>query len=185
MNEIKVTVSYEKPATTKFDALMEEYKAAKKIADETVAYYKPLADAAEDAKFDAIMEQLETIKEYAKKICELQNMKYRVVINVYINAAERGCRYLSDGSAEFKVSYEQKDGYQIKWKGYEFTKSEMHQYPHLMCSDTNNIIGKWDEWGVYKKLEAEACLMLKREITRQKDRAAKQIDRLNNIQKEV
>ena len=44
MNEIKVTVAYEKPTTSKFDALMAEYEAAKKYADETVAYYKPLAD---------------------------------------------------------------------------------------------------------------------------------------------
>ena len=55
MNEIKVTVSYEKPTTSKFDALMAEYEAAKKYADETVAYYKPLADVAEDAKFDAVL----------------------------------------------------------------------------------------------------------------------------------
>jgi hypothetical protein len=47
MNEIKVTVAYEKPNTSKFDALMAEYEAAKKYADETVAYYKPLADIAE------------------------------------------------------------------------------------------------------------------------------------------
>ena len=71
MNEIKVTVAYEKPTTSKFDALMAEYEAAKKYADETVAYYKPLADVAENAKFDAIMEQLETIKEYAKRIYKI------------------------------------------------------------------------------------------------------------------
>ena len=38
--------------------------------NETVDYYKPLADCAEKAKFEAIMEQLEIIKEYAKKIHE-------------------------------------------------------------------------------------------------------------------
>ena len=43
MTNIKVTVEYEVPKTNKFDALMAEYEIAKKIADETESYYKPLA----------------------------------------------------------------------------------------------------------------------------------------------
>ena len=90
MNEIKVTVTYDKPTTSKFDALMAEYEAAKKYADETVAYYKPLADAAEEAKFDAIMEQLETIKEYAKRISEIKDGD-AVWIKAHIPSCVCGC----------------------------------------------------------------------------------------------
>ena len=102
MNEIKVTVTYDKPNTSKFDALMAEYEAAKKCADETVAYYKPLADVAEDAKFDTIMEQLETIKEYAVRISEI-NGGGAVWINAYLPSSV--CGKLACEGEKFSVCY--------------------------------------------------------------------------------
>lgn len=172
MNEIKVTVAYKKPTTSKFDALMAEYEAAKKYADETVAYYKPLADAAEDAKFDAILEQLETIKEYAERIADISQTD-TVTIRTY-------CQ----GSL-FKVTYSLRSNFPftIQWDGATFSKGQMHLQHGWFCQGKYNIIGKWDEWEVYKKLEDNACAQLTQAINDQKAKAQKHIDRLNNITK--
>jgi hypothetical protein len=172
MNEIKVTVTYEKPTTSKFDALMAEYEAAKKYADETVAYYEPLADVAEDAKFDAILEQLETIKEYAKKIADINQID-TVTIHTY-------CQ----GSL-FKVVYSPRSNFPftIQWDGATFSKGQMHLHSEWFCQGKYNIVGKWDEWEVYKRLENSACAQLTKAINDQKERAQKQINRLINITK--
>lgn len=171
MNNIKVTVSYEKPTTTKFDALMAEYETAKKMADETVSYYKPLADAAEDAKFDAIIEQLETIADYAKRICEIDPNHRAVWIKAYVS------------STAFIVCYRKDYKLEIQWDGADFTKENLHKNPGWFFNGRYNIMGNWDEWEVYQKLEDNACRQLKEAITRQTARCQKQIDRLNNIQK--
>jgi hypothetical protein len=181
MNEIKVTVSYEKPTTSKFDALMAEYEAAKKYADETVAYYKPLADMAEEAKFDAIMTQLETIKEYAKRISDLHGQG--VWITVYISDDVRGGGSSSLSNGKFSVVYRPNNGFEITWYGDRFTKERLKKYPSGMCQGYYNIIGKWNEWRVYELLEEEAIFQLRRQISIQKSKAQEQINRLNNITK--
>ena len=178
MNEIKVSVSYEIPTTTKFDALMTEYEAAKKMADETVTYYKPLADVAEETKFDAIMEQLETIKSYAKRICGIRNNESGVWLVAYISGSERG--HSSYSTAKFEVIYRPRNGFEIMFAGEHFTKERIRLY----CEDIYNVIGKWEEWGVYKKLETAAYRELTSAIERQHNRAQAQINRLNNIIKE-
>ena len=166
MNEIKVTVSYEKPTTSKFDALMKEYEAAKKYAEETVAYYKPLADAAEEAKFDAIMEQLETIKEYAKRISTITNRKA-----VWIKTSNFTVCYRTDYKTE------------ITWYSLDFTKENIRRNPHRFCESVYNILGKWDEWNMYEMLERDACQKLANAIDEQKQRANHEQSRLNNITK--
>lgn len=167
MNEIKVTVTYNKPTTSKFDALMAEYEAAKKMADETVAYYKPLADAAEDAKFDAIMEQLETIVDYAKCICEIIPNKRAVWIK----------------TSNFTVCYRIDYKTEITWHNLEFTKEKMHRNPHRFCESIYNIIGNWDEWHMYEMLEQDACRQLTEAIAEQKRIGNHEKNRLINITK--
>lgn len=167
MNEIKVTVTYDKPNTSKFDALMAEYETAKKYADETVAYYKPLADAAEEAKFDAIMEQLDIIVDYAKRICAIDPNKRAVWIK----------------TANFTVCYRVDYKTEITWHGMEFTKEKMRRNPHRFCESIYNIIGKWDEWHMYEMLERNACQQLAEAINEQKRRGNHEQNRLNNIVK--
>ena len=170
MNNIKVTVTYEAPTTNKFDALMKEYEAAKKIADETVAYYKPLADVAEDTKFDAIMEQLQTIANYAKQICEIDPEHRAVWISVYTTHS-------------FSMCYRTNYPLAIKWDDASFTKDNLHKRPTWFTNESYNILGEWDKWQVYQKLENEACRQLKVAIARQFERGQNQINRLNNIVK--
>jgi hypothetical protein len=177
MNEIKVTVAYEKPTTSKFDALMAEYEAAKKYADETVAYYKPLADAAEDAKFDAIMEQLETIKMYAKRIAEItEGERGEVRITAGVHGYMRGD---SCSSVYFEVTYRPgTDKFIVACDHTLFVKGKF-------CEGRYNIVGKWEEWKIYEQLEKSACDQLQSAIKAQQNKAQKQINRLKNITKEV
>ena len=175
MNEIKVSVSYEKPTTNKFDALMAEYEVAKKMAEETVSYYKPLADAAENAKFDAIMEQLATIKEYAVKISQITEKA--VWITAYISSS------LTDYVSEkFLVIYRPNqtvNKWEIRSEYREFNKNQISYY----TEHGHNFIGEWDKWRVYQKLEENACYQLEQAIKKQKAKAQHQINRLNNITK--
>ena len=172
MNEIKVTVTYNKPETSKFDALMAEYEAAKKYADETVAYYKPLADVAEKAKFDAIMEQLETIKEYAVRIQEITGYS-EVEISAGVHAYMRGD---ACSSVYFTVTYRPK-AFIISCDHTPFINYRK------FCDGRYNIVGKWEEWKIYEQLEEDAFRQLQNAIENQKARAQKQINRLNNITK--
>lgn len=170
MNDIRVTVTYEKPTTSKFDALMEEYAAAKRYADATVAYYKPLADVAEDAKFDAILEQLETIKEYARRIGKITNEP--VWITQWV------------GPSRFDVHYNVDGAIKVKYGGREFSK-ERAQRDRNTFFDGYNLIGRWEELMVYDALEKCAFRLLKEAIEKQKNRAEYEQQRLHNMTKEV
>ena len=182
MNEIKVTVTYDQPNTSKFDALMAEYEAAKKYADEIVAYYTPLADAAEEAKFDAIMEQLETIKEYAKRISEITGKS--TWIQAFLSAELRGYKYSENYKGRFEVIYRVNDGFEIMWKGDQFTKNRLKAGWYGAKYDVaDNIIGMWDEWQVYQKLEENALAQMRTAIAEQKRTANQAKNRLYNITK--
>lgn len=177
MNEIKVTVTYDKPSTAKFDALMAEYEAAKKCADETVAYYKPLADVAEEAKFDAIMEQLETIKDYARRISEINNGN-SVWITIHIPISVCGGRE----AEKFSITYRPTETtfmwcYSTRYG--DFKKEYLKHYN----GGTYNLVVMWDEWEVYNKLEEEACNQLHQAINNQKRRGNHEKNRYYNIVK--
>jgi len=178
MTNIKVTVTYEQPTTTKFDALMAEYAAAKKVADETVAYYKPLADAAEEAKFDAIMEQLETIKGYVKQLSAF-SPDVGGAVHAYISASMRGNH--CTGGLYFKVEYLLGIGYRIMWGDFLFTRDRFQNTRYAFTSGGHNIIGNWDEWKVYEALENDALRQIRSKIEAQHKRAQAQIDRLSNV----
>ena len=171
MNEIKVTVTYDKPNTSKFDALMAEYEAAKKYADETVAYYKPLADAAEEAKMDAILKQLETIKEYAKRLSDITNE------SVWIKAKH------PTNTIYFEVVYRINGGYDIAWGGHTFDTKNLRWSRYRFCIDTWNILGMWDEWRMYEQLDNNAMQQLRGVINKQTREANAEKNRLYNITK--
>ena len=177
MNEIKVTVTYDKPNTSKFDALMAEYEAAKKCADETVAYYKPLADVAEEAKFDAIMEQLETIKEYAKKISETGNGR-AVWITAHFEYTELG----GHSADNFEVIYRPNETtfmWEIKTRHGSFDRPHAKYY----CESGRNFIGDWERLKVYQRLEESAYRQLREAINNQKRKANHEQNRYHNIVK--
>lgn len=180
MNEIKVTVTYDQPTTTKFDALMAEYNAAKKVADETAAYYKPLADAAEEAKMLAILDQLETIKDYANQL----SMFYKnseLKIETHLSTYERGGSY-SQG-IWFTVCRGKYGDFSIKWGSIDFNIETLRSRPDYFTDSGWNILGEWDKWKIYERLEKHAINLLQNKINAQNNISQKQIDRLNNIVK--
>ena len=162
---IKVSVEYETPKTTKFEALMKECEIAKRVADETVSYYKPLADCAEEAKFDAIMEQLETIKWYAQQISS-------------ITQTATFLRHLF-GPMAFELVYRPQEttfSFEIKYGGKPFIKDNCSFY-----NGGTNIVGNWEKWHCFEILESLACRQLEDLICKEKQRGQEQIERLNNI----
>ena len=183
MKNIKVTVEYEVPKTSKFDALLAEYAVAKKIADETEAYYKPLAEVAEEAKFDAIMHQLETIKYYAQQISQLYDDRRNIWIEATIPYHERNDHDYMCGSGDFTVEYfpKEKDCFRIRWGGVIFDKERFNNGRVNFCSGSKNVVGNWDKWKVYQRLEENAIKQLNELIKKQEEKKQKQIDRFNNI----
>lgn len=169
--DIKVSVEYETPKTDKFAALMAQYKEVKQIAADTISYYKPLADVAETAKFDAIWKQLINIFDYLRQLEAIGSVYKRVY----------GCF----GRDDRIFSVEIKHGVPIvQWANNSFTKDEVIKRKRLYNAercDTYNILGNWDKWRVYEKLEAECIRLLQYEIKQQKEAAEKEVKRLHNI----
>ena len=183
MKNIKVTVEYEVPKTNKFDALMNEYMVAKKIADEAESYYKPLAELAEEVKFDAIMHQLETIKYYAQQISRLNNDGCATWIIATIPYHERNDHNYMQGSGDFTVEYFPKEAnFRIRWGGVIFDKERFNNGRCNFCSGSQNVIGNWDKWRVYQRLEEDAIKKLNELIQKQTERQQRQINRLKDVQ---
>lgn len=165
---IKVSVEYETPKTTKFEALLKEFEIATKVADETVDYYKPLADCAEKAKFEAIMEQLEIIKQYAKQISSITHQA------TFLRSWFEG-----KGAWAFELVYRPNEitfPFEIKYGGKPFVRDNPSFY-----QGGTNIVGNWEEWRCFELLEKEACRQLQVLIEKETQRGNKQIERLNNI----
>ncbi len=187
MTNIKVNVEYEVPKTNKFDALLAEYAVAKKIADETEAYYKPLAEVAEEAKFDAILHQLETIKYYAQQISQLCDDRHAVWIKATIPYHERNDHSYMYGSGDFTVTYfpKEQNHFEIRWGGVYFDKERFNNGRVNFCSGSCNVVGNWDKWKVYQRLENDAIKQLNELIKKQEAKKQAQIDRLKNIQGDI
>jgi hypothetical protein len=170
-NIIKVTVEYETPATNKFDTLMSQYQEIKKTATETISYYKPLADMAEETKLNTILAQLETIKEYLKKLNLINPDIKSISINSHDNGAYDYGKFTIDicnriywcSAHVFSIDYYRAH----KWA---FTRGEYM-----------NILGNWDKWEVYNKLEQKCLWYLNNEIKGQIKAAETEKNRLSNI----
>lgn len=175
MSNIKVTVSYEEASTSKFDALMKEFEAAKQLADEQVAYYKPLADAAEDAKFQAILEQLETIKEYARRLAKISRSN-EALLDAYLSSEDlRGY-----SGSYFKVICKN-DRVEVKFDDIPFTPEYFQLRREKFCNRSYNIIADWDKLGIYETLEEKAHRAIKYKIEEAQMRGQNQIKRLNRV----
>jgi hypothetical protein len=170
--DIKVTVEYEKPSVDRFAALMAQYNEVKAMSAEVIAYYKPLAQAAEAAKLDAILQQLETIFSYAVQLNRLN--KY--ITNIYFTKTGVDHKIL-----EIRVYNGKASAY---WETYPLTQKQLAETPNRFTAgynDSYNILGNWDKWGVYAKLEAECMRLLNVELNKQKEAAEAQVKRLHNI----
>ena len=75
----------------------------------------------------------------------------------------------------------------VHWRGNPFTIEEYNKRPYgfndeyKSMYDNYNILGNWDEWKCYERLEAECISMLNFEMKQHKKRAETQKQRLSNI----
>lgn len=176
-NNIKITVEYETPKTDAFYSLLSEYGKIARLSDETISYYKPLADIAEETKIKTILKQLETIIDYLE---QLHNMDQNICSVV---------AYCPTGSTnpmhrKFEIKYSSAYNFEIWWNGDEFSLERYKKYPssfNNQSMDEYNILGNWDKWRVYEQLEQHCIRHLNTLIDRRKAQAEKQIKRLKNI----
>ena len=122
MSNIKVDVRYETPKTDKFTALMEQYKAAKELADTTERELTPLIEVGGKAKYNAILEQLGILASQLREFSIMIDTKYKQLISAkYYNA---------HGSyVWFKIEYDpymdtvtyHYDAYQLERNGSDFS----------------------------------------------------------------
>ena len=175
-NKIRVTVEYEKNETTKFDALMEQYQAAKRLADEKVSYYKPLAIAAEEAKLKAIIEQIDTIKDYCRQV-------HKTLGTVIKPSAYVGVESLGglEGS-HFVIYFNENQGvWSAEFRHHPFTLKNYQENPSDFVNIHYNIIAQWEEFGTYAELERQVCLAVDSAIKRQNSRVKNIEGRYNSI----
>ncbi len=165
-NVIKITVEYEQPKADKFNELLTQYHNIKKISDDTISYYKPLADAANEKKMELIIEQVKTIQQYLTEINKLDN-RYNVVCErINIAGTYRNFKVFSD---------------KIYWYDEPFTMNQYITSNDYMKGTFETVFIKWDELKIYESLEKQCVDKLNIIIDREKAKAEKQIKRLKNI----
>ena len=83
MSNIKVDVRYETPKTDKFTALMEQYKAAKELAETTERELTPLIKVGGKAKYHAILEQLGVLASQLKEFAIMIDWQSELSISAF------------------------------------------------------------------------------------------------------
>lgn len=160
MSNIKVTVEYEKPNQDRFSALMEQYKAAKAVADETKNELQPLIDAGTEAKYKAICEQ---VKEFGKRLCEAvwRNGKYESIGGYFGFSACVGEGY---GGGYLHISTE-KDGPYVFNCNYR--NVDLFRPDAVQTKEIQNLVREWNNYKPIEQLNADLEWAWKYEIKRQ------------------
>lgn len=176
MNNIKITVEYETPKTDRFNELFEQYKTIKSAADDSVSYYKPLADAAEESKLTCILEQLFVISEYLKTLYEIDNYNNKIVVYAF-DKIKPGY-----GRGEFSMTIDKNKRIHIYWYSHPFTLEyyKVNKWAFTRGEEMN-ILGNWNKWKMFEKLENASVNKLTSEMEKQHKRVEEQKNRLDNI----
>lgn len=163
MNEIRVTAEYINKPSTKFDALLAEFKAAKALAEATEAEKQPLIDAMGEAKLELIKKQLHEI---AKKLF------------VIVQITGRGCKVEVEKMVNWynykaSVSVDQNYTIRIYLGGYDIDTSR--RWCQGWFSE-DGIVTKWNELKLYDMILKEC----EQRMTSLVDEQNKKIERINN-----
>lgn len=172
---IKITVAYTAPVTDKFDALLEQYGEVKRLSNETVNFYRPLAEAAEETKVTLILEQLKTIHGYLLKLNSIDI--YRNYITVHSQPGHKD-------SFVFAVELGVDNELVVRWNDYILNHDNVVKWGNHFTAnyhDRYNILGNWDKWRMYEKLENRCLELLTTEIDKQKRLAENEKKRFHNI----
>lgn len=164
MSNIKVTVEYEKPNQDRFSALMEQYKAAKAVADETKNELQPLIDAGAEAKYKAICEQ---VKEFGERLCEAvwRNSKYESIGSSFGFSVYLG-RYAHDYYLHITSSERDPHSFRCEYDGVDLFKPDA-----LQTEEIQRLVRVWNTYDPIKKLNEQLETAWEREIKRQMTKA--------------
>ena len=145
MSNIKVDVRYEAPKTDKFTALMEQYKAAKELADTTERELTPLIQVGGRAKYNAICEQLGVLASQLREFCIMIGTNHRESISAY---------YFNDCNSRvwFKITYDPETDtmkyyynlYQLEHTGYDFLTENLDStLTQSRLLGTKGLVTRW------------------------------------------
>lgn len=155
---------------SKFDALVKEYEAAKRLADETVETKQPLVDAIGEKKLEVISEQLDTIASCLQKIYEIKGN-----CGVYTADAHAYLTPEGYGKVCVRVKYYGDGCIQKTLNGWNINNRQQQWF------DINGIVTKWNEYRLYEKLLTDCQNQLRSAIDEQKRRMNKVNTILENM----
>lgn len=145
MSNIKVDVRYEAPKTDKFTALMEQYKAAKELAETTERELTPLIEVGGKAKYHAILEQLGVLASQLKE--------FSIMIGA-VNTQSIATKYWNSCNSNvwFKIEYNPQtdtmkyyyEVYQLEHTGFDFlTENLDSEYTQRRLFGPKGFVTRW------------------------------------------
>lgn len=200
MSNIKVDVRYETPKTDKFTALMEQYKAAKELAETTERELTPLIEVGGKAKYYAILEQLGVLAGQLKEFAIMIGWQNKLSISAYYH---NHC----NSRVWFKIVYDAftdtmkyyYELYQLEHTGFDLlTENLDSSYTQARLFGVKGFVTRWgnkNESGahqgeysltdnykdLYEKLEADLHNLIQTHIRRMNAKTEK----LNNTLKGI
>lgn len=155
---------------SKFDALIKEYEAAKRLADETVETKQPIVDAIGEKKLQMIDEQLDTIASCLQKICEIRGRCGVCTAEAYAYLTPEGY-----GKVSARVRYYVGGDVEKRLDGWDIDNRRQQWF------DINGVVTKWNEYHLYEKLLTDCQSQLRSAIDEQKRRMNKVNTILENM----
>ena len=146
MSNIKVDVRYETPKTDKFTALMEQYKAAKELADTTEKELTPLIEVGGKAKYYAILEQLGVLASQLREFSIMIEAKHKQSIGAkYWNSYNSYVWFNIEYDPHTDITTYHYDAYQSTDGGFDFGAVNLDSTP--VNSNLFGIAGLVTRWG--------------------------------------
>lgn len=180
-NKIKVIVEYEKPEMNKFEALLNQYKIAEKIANATEVELTPLIQEGGKAKYIAICEQLTVIGKQFREYCLVTKKKY------YTHIWTKYRNYCGS-DVYFSIGYTPDDDtLHYLFNGYSLDRGYGWDFMNFECNSKDligdgGVVTRWSRFNIISELQQclECCMT--NAIKNQAERVSQIQKHLENIQ---
>ena len=155
MSNIKVDVRYETPKTDKFTALMEQYKAAKELAETTERELTPLIEVGGKAKYYAILEQLGVLASQLKEFSIMIGAEGKQSISTYYyNSSNSRVWFRMEYNPQTDTMKYYHELYQLDHTGFDLlTENLDSEYTQERLFGVKGFVTRWgnrNEDGVHK-----------------------------------
>lgn len=180
-NKIKVTVEYEKPEMSKFEALLNQYKIAEEIANATEVELTPLIQEGGKAKYIAICEQLTVIGKQFREYCIVTKKKYYTHIwTKYRNSCGSDVYFSIGYTPDNDTLYYLFNGYSLdRGYGWDFMNFERNSRDLI---GEGGVVTRWNRFNIISELQQELERYITNAIKDQTERVSKVQTHLKNIQ---